>query len=57
MKQAIELLHAERIGHGYHVVNNHEVYQLAKTKGVHFEVILILSHVTSQTCNIHLVAH
>ena len=41
MKQAIELLHAERIGHGYHVVNNHEIYQLAKTKGVHFEVILI----------------
>ena len=36
--QAIEVLGAERIGHGYHVIDDEEVYQLAKEAGVHFEV-------------------
>lgn len=36
--QAIEELGAERIGHGYHVLDDEEVYQLAKEKKVHFEV-------------------
>ena len=36
--QAIEVLGAERIGHGYHVLDDEKVYELAKTKGVHFEV-------------------
>lgn len=49
VKQAIELLHAERIGHGYHVVNNPEVYQLAKTKGVHFETCLTSSIYTKSS--------
>ena len=36
--QAIEVLGAERIGHGYHVVEDDSVYQLAKDRKVHFEV-------------------
>ena len=36
--QAVELLGAERIGHGYHVIGDDSVYQFAKEKGLHFEV-------------------
>ncbi len=38
VKQAIEVLGAERIGHGYHVVDDEEIYKLAKESKVHFEV-------------------
>lgn len=38
VKIAIEQLGADRIGHGYHVVDDESIYQLAKEKGVHFEV-------------------
>ena len=38
VRQAIEVLGAERIGHGYHVVDDEEVYQFARERGVHFEV-------------------
>ena len=38
VKTAIEQLGAERIGHGYHVVDDEAIYQLAKEKGIHFEV-------------------
>ena len=38
VKIAIEQLGAERIGHGYHVVEDASIYQLAKDKGIHFEV-------------------
>ena len=38
LHQAIEVLGAERIGHGYFVIDDEEVYQLAKQAGVHFEV-------------------
>ena len=38
VKIAIEQLGAERIGHGYHVVDDDAIYQLAKDRGVHFEV-------------------
>lgn len=38
VKQAIELFGAKRIGHGYHVLDDEEIYQLAREKGVHFEV-------------------
>ena len=36
--QAIEELGAERIGHGYHVMEDDKIYQLAKEKNIHFEV-------------------
>lgn len=39
VREAIEVLGAERIGHGYHVVEDEQVYQFAKEKKVHFEVI------------------
>ncbi len=41
VRQAVEELHATRIGHGYRVIEDPSVYQLAKDKGVHFEVRVI----------------
>lgn len=38
VREAIEKLGAERIGHGYHVLDDLKVYELAKARGVHFEV-------------------
>ena len=37
VKQAVEM-GAVRIGHGYHVLDDPEVYTLAKEKKLHFEV-------------------
>lgn len=37
VKEAIEVLRAERIGHGYRVLDDDDVYRLAKQKKVHFE--------------------
>merc|ERR1712178_358804 len=36
--QAIELMCAERIGHGYHTIDDPAILQLAKDKGTHFEI-------------------
>ena len=38
VKEAIVQLGAERVGHGYHVIDDETIYQLAKEKGIHFEV-------------------
>lgn len=38
VRQAIEDLGAERIGHGYHVLQNEDIYCLAREKKIHFEV-------------------
>eukprot|EP00057_Strongylocentrotus_purpuratus_P025330 XP_011679804.1 PREDICTED: adenosine deaminase [Strongylocentrotus purpuratus] len=38
VRDAIEVLHAERIGHGYHVFDDESVVQLAKDKSIHFEL-------------------
>ncbi|XP_038049977.1 adenosine deaminase-like [Patiria miniata] len=38
VKKAIELLKAERIGHGYHSVDDDDVYQMVKDKGIHLEI-------------------
>ena len=38
VREAIEVLGAERIGHGYNVLKDSEIYQLAKDNKVHFEV-------------------
>ncbi len=38
VKTAIEELGATRIGHGYHVIDDESIYQLAREKGIHFEV-------------------
>ena len=42
VQQAVEVLGAERIGHGYHVLDDPAVYQLAKDKKLHFEVGLVV---------------
>ena len=42
--QAIEVFGAERIGHGYRVLEDETVYQLARERNIHFEVYT--SHVT-----------
>lgn len=38
VKQAIELLEAERIGHGIYIYNDDEAYKIVKEKGVFLEV-------------------
>ncbi|XP_033640395.1 adenosine deaminase-like isoform X1 [Asterias rubens] len=37
VKEAIEVLHAERIGHGYHCLDDENVYQMVKDKNIHIE--------------------
>jgi adenosine deaminase len=37
VRQAIEELGAERIGHGYHVLDDEAIYRLAREKRIHFE--------------------
>ncbi|KAH9404298.1 hypothetical protein TYRP_000118 [Tyrophagus putrescentiae] len=34
---AVKKLHAERIGHGYSVVQSAEIYEMCRSRGVHFE--------------------
>ncbi|XP_038051971.1 adenosine deaminase-like [Patiria miniata] len=38
VKEAIELLKAERIGHGYHVLQDESIYQMVKDLDIHLEV-------------------
>ncbi|XP_022083749.1 adenosine deaminase-like isoform X2 [Acanthaster planci] len=38
VKIAIEELKAERIGHGYHVLEDDDIYQMVKDKDIHFEI-------------------
>lgn len=47
VKEAIESLHVERIGHGYHVVDDSNVYDLARRTKTHFEVCPLSSHLTT----------
>lgn len=37
VKRAIELYHADRIGHGYHVLEDEAVYRTVLDKGIHLE--------------------
>lgn len=36
--QALDILHAERIGHGYHTLEDEKLYRRVITDGVHLEV-------------------
>ncbi|KAL5493624.1 hypothetical protein EMCRGX_G014828 [Ephydatia muelleri] len=47
VKEAIESLGAERIGHGYHVIDDESVYKLARDSHVHFEACPTSSLFTS----------
>ena len=38
VQQALDLLHAERIGHGYRVLEDEKLYQRCLRDKVHFEV-------------------
>lgn len=49
VREAVEKLGAERIGHGYHVLDDPTVYAFAKDKGLHFEVSLSTWYMQS-TC-------
>eukprot|EP00117_Sycon_ciliatum_P004921 scpid54779/ scgid9082/ Adenosine deaminase; Adenosine aminohydrolase len=46
VETAIETLHAERIGHGYAVVDNTRVYDFVKQQGTHLEACIYSSHLT-----------
>jgi len=46
VKNAIDILHAERIGHGYRVVNDEEIYKSVLKGGYHIEVCPLSSYVT-----------
>jgi len=43
----VKLLFAERVGHGYHVVDDEKVYAELKRKNIHFEVCPISSYLTA----------
>lgn len=47
VKNAVELLFAERIGHGYKAVTDEAVYQMCKDKNIHFEVCPLSSFLTA----------
>ena len=36
--EAVEILHAERIGHGYHCLEDDAVYDMVRRKGIHLEI-------------------
>ncbi|KAK7085682.1 hypothetical protein SK128_010084 [Halocaridina rubra] len=38
VKEAVEVLGAERIGHGYHVLEDDAIYNLCRQEDIHFEV-------------------
>ena len=42
----MRLLYAERIGHGYHAVDDEKVYAESKRRNIHFEVCPISSYLT-----------
>ena len=44
VQQAVQEMGAERIGHGYHVLEDPQVYQFARDRGVHFEVKTLRAH-------------
>nr|CAB3220012.1 adenosine deaminase-like [Phallusia mammillata] len=47
VEQAMQILNAQRIGHGYHVVDSESVYNEAKARDVHFEVCPRSSYLTA----------
>lgn len=47
VKQAIAELKAERVGHGYNVVDDESVLELAQSRNTHFEVCPLSSYLTS----------
>ncbi|KAJ8390207.1 hypothetical protein AAFF_G00109460 [Aldrovandia affinis] len=50
VKEAVEVLKAERIGHGYHTIEDQELYKQLLEENMHFEVCPISSKLTG-ACN------
>lgn len=46
VKLAVEVFGAERIGHGYHVVEDESIYQMCLRENIHFEVCPHSSYLT-----------
>ncbi|KAK3878998.1 hypothetical protein Pcinc_016405 [Petrolisthes cinctipes] len=46
VKEAVEMLGAERIGHGYRVIEDEDVYQMCLREDIHFEVCPHSSYLT-----------
>ncbi|XP_050720086.1 adenosine deaminase-like isoform X1 [Eriocheir sinensis] len=46
VKMAVELFGAERVGHGYHVLEDEEVYKMCLQENIHFEVCPHSSYLT-----------
>ncbi|CAK8697340.1 unnamed protein product [Clavelina lepadiformis] len=47
VRKAINTLFATRIGHGYHVLDDEDVYTEAREKDIHFEVCPLSSYLTA----------
>eukprot|EP01135_Chromosphaera_perkinsii_P003281 Nk52_evm56s239 gene=Nk52_evmTU56s239 len=43
VEEAINVLHAERVGHGYHCLDDPKVYKLVKEKDIHLECCVVSS--------------
>ncbi|XP_060074914.1 adenosine deaminase-like [Ylistrum balloti] len=46
VREALDHMYAERIGHGYHVTDDPELYSRCKEDGVHFEICPLSSIIT-----------
>ncbi|KAM7538675.1 hypothetical protein Aperf_G00000049987 [Anoplocephala perfoliata] len=44
--EAVHEMYAERIGHGYHILDDEAVYEDMKARKIHFEVCPLSSHLT-----------
>ncbi|GAA53875.1 adenosine deaminase [Clonorchis sinensis] len=55
--EAVEKLHAERIGHGYAIVNNPEIYEMVLKKRIHLETCPTCSWLTGAVNSILLENH
>lgn len=42
VREAVDVLGAQRIGHGYRVIENDQIYSYAKEKKLHFEVSCVV---------------
>lgn len=45
--KAVDKMFAERIGHGYHVLDDNDIYTYMKKGGYHFETCPMSSKLTS----------
>ncbi|KAG5452734.1 Adenosine deaminase [Clonorchis sinensis] len=55
--EAVEKLHAERIGHGYAIVNNPEIYEMVLKKRIHLETCPTCSWLTGAVNSVLLENH